>query len=148
MKIFFYRKLSQVKTSLKNKFISQNCHLLNRMKPGAQAEIFQSRGGLVGFGHFYKHFVKNTRKKAPQGKFWEFFLLDTLKLHFERKFNSKMDTVRAFFKISGQFLSDFQNKPGDAFWSSSPPSWVPGNHATTWSWNQNFLIPSSSYLKV
>ena len=24
---------------------------------GAQPEIFQSRGGLVGLGHFYKHFV-------------------------------------------------------------------------------------------
>ena len=34
----------------------------------AQPEIFQSRGGLVGLGHFYKHFVKNTRKKGPPGK--------------------------------------------------------------------------------
>ena len=24
-------------------------------------------------GHFEKHFVKNTRKKAPHGKFLEFF---------------------------------------------------------------------------
>ena len=24
---------------------------------GVQPEIFQSRGGLVGLGHFYKHFV-------------------------------------------------------------------------------------------
>ena len=32
---------------------------------GAQSEIFQGRGGLVGLGHFYKHFVKNTKKKVP-----------------------------------------------------------------------------------
>ena len=52
---------------------------------GAQSEIFQGRGGLVGLGHFYKHFVKNTKKKVPHGKLWEFFLLDPLKLHFESK---------------------------------------------------------------
>ena len=46
---------------------------------GAQTEIFQGSGGLVGLGHFYKHFVKNTRQKAPHGKIGEFFLLDTLK---------------------------------------------------------------------
>ena len=46
---------------------------------GAQPEIFQGRGGLVGLGQFYKHFVKNTRKKAPHGKIGEFFFLDTLK---------------------------------------------------------------------
>ena len=49
---------------------------------GAQPEIFQGKGGLVGLGHFCKHFVKNTRKKATQGKIWEFFLLDTLKTTF------------------------------------------------------------------
>ena len=36
--------------------------------PGAQPEIFQGRGGLVRLGHFYKHFIKNTRKKGPAGK--------------------------------------------------------------------------------
>ena len=36
--------------------------------PGAQPEIFQGRGGLVRLGHFYKHFVKTTRKKDPAGK--------------------------------------------------------------------------------
>ena len=35
---------------------------------GAQSEIFQGRGGLVGLGHFYKHFVKNTKKKDPAGQ--------------------------------------------------------------------------------
>ena len=37
-------------------------------KSGAQPEIFQGRGGLLGLGHFYKLFVKNTRKKGPAGK--------------------------------------------------------------------------------
>ena len=35
---------------------------------GAQPEIFQGKGGLVGLGHFCKHFVKNTRKKGHAGK--------------------------------------------------------------------------------
>ena len=39
----------------------------------AQPEIFQGRGGFVEFVHFNKHFVKNTRKKTPQGKMLEFF---------------------------------------------------------------------------
>ena len=49
---------------------------------GAQSEIFQSRGGFVKLGHFNKHFIKKSRKKAPQGKTLEFFLLDTLKIRF------------------------------------------------------------------
>ena len=40
---------------------------------GAQPEIFQSRGGFVKLGHFDKHFIKKSRKKAPQGKMLEFF---------------------------------------------------------------------------
>ena len=35
---------------------------------GAQPKIFQGGGGLVGLGYFYKHFVKNTRKKCPAEK--------------------------------------------------------------------------------
>ena len=38
------------------------------METRAQPEIFQDRGGLVGLGYFYKHFVKNTRKRGPVGK--------------------------------------------------------------------------------
>ena len=33
---------------------------------GAQPEIFQGRGGLVGLGHSYKHFVEKTRQKGPK----------------------------------------------------------------------------------
>ena len=49
---------------------------------GAQPEMFQGSGGLVGLGHFYKHFVKNTRTKSPARKSLGVFLLDTLKTTF------------------------------------------------------------------
>ena len=34
---------------------------------GAQPEIFQGRESFVKLGHFDKHFIKKSRKKAPQG---------------------------------------------------------------------------------
>ena len=43
---------------------------------------FQGREGFVELGHFDKYFVKNARKKVPQGNISEFFLLDTLKTAF------------------------------------------------------------------
>ena len=46
---------------------------------GTQQEIFQGRGGFMEFGHFDKHFVKNTRKEGLTGKTFAFFSLDTLK---------------------------------------------------------------------
>ena len=49
---------------------------------GEQPEIFQGRESFVKLGHFDKHFIKKLRKKAPQGKILEFFLLDTLKTTF------------------------------------------------------------------
>ena len=45
--------------------------------PGAKPDIFQGRGIFVILGHFDKHFLKKSRKKARQGKILEFFLLDT-----------------------------------------------------------------------
>ena len=45
---------------------------------GAQPEIFQGRGGFLKLGHFDKHYIKKSRKKA-QRKMLEFFLLDTLR---------------------------------------------------------------------
>ena len=45
--------------------------------PGAKPDIFQGRGIFVILGHFDKHFIKKSRKKARQGKILEFFLLDT-----------------------------------------------------------------------
>ena len=53
---------------------------------GAQPEIFQGRGDFVGLGYFFINiFLKTPEKKIPQGKIWEFFLLDILKLHFDWK---------------------------------------------------------------
>ena len=49
---------------------------------GAQPEIFQGKGGFVELGHCDKHFVKNTQKKGPAGKNFEFFLLDPVKTIF------------------------------------------------------------------
>ena len=34
----------------------------------AQPEMFKGRGGFVEFGHFDKHFAKNTREEGPSGK--------------------------------------------------------------------------------
>ena len=49
---------------------------------GAQPEISQGRGGFVKLEHFDKHFIKKSRKTAPQGKILEFSHLDTLKTRF------------------------------------------------------------------
>ena len=50
--------------------------------PDAKPDIFQCRGIFVKLGHFDKHFIKKSRKKARQGKILEFFLLDTPKTTF------------------------------------------------------------------
>ena len=43
---------------------------------------FLGQGSFCGTrGHFDKHFVKNTRRKVPQGNVLEFFL-DTIKTTF------------------------------------------------------------------
>ena len=47
-----------------------------------QPENFQGRRSFMELRHFDKHFVKNKKKKAPQGKISKFFLLDTLKTTF------------------------------------------------------------------
>ena len=62
----------------------------------------------MGLGYFYKHFVKNTRIKGPAGKnllvysprYSQNYILN-------RKFNSKMDTIRTFFTKSGHFFLIF-----------------------------------------
>ena len=64
---------------------------------GAQPNIFQGRAAFVELGHFDKHFIKKSRKKAP-GKISEFFLLDTLKtiLFFIYKWNLMGAYIRNF----------------------------------------------------
>ena len=79
---------------------------------GAQPEFFQGRGGLMDLGHFYKHFVKNTRKKVLQEKIWEFFLLNTLKITFWMENLTQKWSVKAFFTKSGHFFFGFQNRAG------------------------------------
>ena len=49
---------------------------------GAQPENLQGRRGFVELEHFDKHFIRNSRKKAPQREFLEFFPLATLKTTF------------------------------------------------------------------
>ena len=56
-------------------------------------------------GHFDKPFVKNTRKKAPQGKILEVFLLVTLKTRFSMEDSSQGWTqLGPFFPKSGYFF--------------------------------------------
>ena len=42
---------------------------------GSQRDIFQGRGGFVKLGHFDKHLIKKSRKKAPQVKIFGVFSL-------------------------------------------------------------------------
>ena len=72
---------------------------------GAQPENFQGRGGFVEIGHFDKHFVKNTRKKGLAGKNFRVFPPRYSSNNIlNRKFNTKLDTIRTFFsKIRALF---------------------------------------------
>ena len=65
-----------------------------------QPEVFQGRESFVELGHLDNYFVRNTRKKAPTGKY--FFLLDTLKITFW------MENLTQKWTQLGPFF--FQNK--------------------------------------
>ena len=85
----------QVSQSPCQKIMARSCLGLRQVRKtntGTQQEIFQGRRGFMEFGHFNKHFVKNTRKEALTGKTFAFFHLGTLK--------TKMDTIRTFFPKS------------------------------------------------
>ena len=58
---------------LKKTLLSQTVFTNFRSKPGAQPEIFQSRGGSVGLLHFDKHFIRNTEKGPIGNNFGVFF---------------------------------------------------------------------------
>ena len=63
------------------------------------------------FGHFDKHFVKNTRKGGPAGKF--FFFLDTLKTTSSmEKITQRWIQSGLFFQNQGTFF-DFQKRAGE-----------------------------------
>ena len=73
--------------------------------PGTQPEIFQGREVFVEFGHFDKHFIKNTRKEGQAGKnFGIFFPRYSSNYILNGKFNKKMDTIRVFFSKSGHLF--------------------------------------------
>ena len=59
--------------------------LLDNYFTEAQLEMFQDRGGFLKLVYIDKYFIKKSRKKAPQEKFFFrefFFLLDTFKATF------------------------------------------------------------------
>ena len=89
---------------------------------GTQPEIFQGRGGFAELGHLNKNFVKNTRKKAPQGKFWSLSPRYSLNYILDGIFNQKIDTIRAFFPQNQDTFFDFQKGVGEA--SPALPSLV------------------------
>ena len=62
----------------------------------------QGRGEFVELGHFDKHFVKNTQKRAPQGNVLEFFFLHTLKTIF------CMEKLTQRWSQSGPFYSEIR----------------------------------------
>ena len=77
------------------------------------AQPGQGRGGLVGLGCFYKHFVKNTRKKCLAEKNLGVFSPRYSKNYIlNGKFNSKMGTIRAFFTKSAHFFLIFKIRQG------------------------------------
>ena len=91
---------------------------------GAQREIFQGRGGFVKLEHFDKNFIKKSRKKAPQGRILEFFLLNTLKTTFWMANLTKGWTHSGhFFPKSGHFFWFLKKDRGGL--PPSPPSCVP-----------------------
>ena len=113
------------------------------MSAGAQPEIFQSRGDFVKLGDFDKHFVKNARKKKKNHRetFWSFFSNILLKLHFNEKFNSTMDTISAtFFQIRKIF--NFQKRKGE----THPPSSMVA-HLWVWLTMHQYLWISRNVLE-
>ena len=89
------------------------CHSYH-IYTGAQPEIFQGRGVLVKLGHFYKHFVKNTRKKGPTGKNLGVF---------SSRYSQRWTQLGHFFTKPGHFFLIFkigQGRPN----LHSPLSWA------------------------
>ena len=75
---------------------------------------FSGHWSFVELGHFDKHFVKNTRKKGPAWKIWEFFLLDTLKTIFwTENLTQRWMQSGFFFPKWGHFFR-FSKRAGEA----------------------------------
>ena len=72
---------------------------------GAQPEIFQGRGGFLKLGYFNKHFLKKSRKKAPQQKILELLVRNTLKTIFwTENLTSGWTKLEPFFPKPGNFF--------------------------------------------
>ena len=80
--------------------------LISSSFSGAQAEVFQRRGGFVELEHFHKLFVKNTRRKGSTGNnFGAFFLLDTFKTTIWMEDSTQGWTqLEPFFQNQGVFF--------------------------------------------
>ena len=75
-----------------------------------QPEIFQGKRGrgFVERGYFDKYFVKNTRKRGPQGNILDFFLLD-------------QDTFFLFSKKAGE---GYLNEQLGVFLNMKQQKWI------------------------
>ena len=70
-------------------------------------------GGFMELGHVDKLFVEYPRKKVPQGKILELFLLDTLKTTFWMGDSTQGWTqLRPFFPKSGRFSIFIKDRGG------------------------------------
>ena len=69
-----------------------------------QPEIFQSRRGFVELGHFDK-----LSSKTQEKHFGAFFPRNSWNHILNRRFNPRMETIRAFFQNQGTFFN-FQKR--------------------------------------
>ena len=90
----------------------------------------------VELGHFDEHFVKNTRKRGPTGKYFEVFS-SRYSLSLNGKFKQMMDTIRAFISKIKTLISIF--KKGRGGFSSLIPNCAPMGVAENTSISLNML---------
>ena len=99
-KVFFCQQVSNHQDFCRycqNSSNEQKSDCLYYIYADAQPETSQGREGFMKLGHFYKHFLKNSRKKSHMGKFRSFFPRYCEKYILNGKFNIRMDKTRAFF---------------------------------------------------
>ena len=82
------------------------CKKNNEREQGRNQIFFRAGGGwFVELGHFDKHFVKNTKKRVPQGNILKPFLLDTPKTIFSTEnLTQRWTQSGSFFSKSGYFF--------------------------------------------
>ena len=88
----------------------------------------RGKSKFYGIGHYDKHFVQNTSKKALQGNILEFFLLDTLKITFwTENVTQRWIQSGPFFSEIRTFLKIFKKGHGGPSPFLLFPSWTPVN---------------------